>query len=153
MPDSPLFLDGPSGRLAYRQRTGNGPGLLWLGGFRSDMLGSKAEYVDGWACAHGRAYLRFDYSGHGESDGEFRDGTISSWAADASAIISTVTSGPQILIGSSMGGWIAMLMALRHPERITGLVLIAPAPDFTEALMWSGMDDATRERLMSFPAH
>lgn len=147
MTNTPHFHPGPHGNLAYRQVDGAGPGLIWLGGFRSDMLGSKADAVDQWARERGRAYLRFDYSGHGESDGEFREGTISSWCADASAILTNITNGPQILIGSSMGGWIAMLLALRHPEKIAGMVLIAPAPDFTENLMWAGMDASARAKL------
>jgi len=146
---APQFHDGPNGHIAYHRVEGDGPGLVWLGGFRSDMCGSKAEYVENWAKAAGRGNLRFDYSGHGGSEGKFRDGTISDWAADASSALCNLTKGPQILIGSSMGGWIAMLIALRHPERVGGLVLIAPAPDFTETLMWSGMNDDTRAKLLA----
>ncbi|MEM1192955.1 MAG: alpha/beta hydrolase [Pseudomonadota bacterium] len=149
MAESTQFLDGPHGRLAYAHCAGVSPGLVWLGGFRSDMRGSKAEFMEDWARKNGRASLRFDYSGHGESDGDFADGTIGQWASDAAHILTTLTDGPQILIGSSMGGWIAMLLAQRHPDRVAGMVLIAPAPDFTEALMWPGMDEATRQTLLT----
>jgi len=111
-------------------------GLVWLGGFRSDMEGSKALALDAWARETGRAYVRFDYQGHGVSSGDFIDGTIGSWKDDAIAVIDALTDGPQILVGSSMGGWIALLAALARPERVAGLILIAPAPDFTERLMW-----------------
>ena len=147
----PQFVDGPHGRLAYRQfhaRSKNRPTLVWLGGFRSDMLGSKAEFIMSWAEQNDCNALRFDYSGHGESDGNFRDGTISQWALDARTIIEARTQGPLFLIGSSMGGWISMIVASQSAERIAGLVLIAPAPDFTEVLMWPSFDETTRDRLM-----
>ncbi len=160
--EKPEFIDGPPGRakerIAYRslsvRSVGQGadqalPGLIWLGGFRSDMMGSKASMVAGYAERFGQDYLRFDYSGHGESGGKFRDGTISSWTEDASLVLEQLTSGPQILIGSSMGGWISMLLALKHPGRIAGMVLIAPAPDFTEDLMWAGMDQAARKEIIT----
>ncbi|HKY86293.1 MAG TPA: alpha/beta fold hydrolase, partial [Pseudorhodoplanes sp.] len=132
--------------IAVRQRDGGGPGLFWLGGFKSDMKGTKAEALDNWAAAQGRACARFDYSGHGESGGDFADGTISSWLEDSVAAFKDFCRGPQIVIGSSMGGWMALLLA-RELNRlakagtppaasIAGMVLIAPAPDFTEALMW-----------------
>jgi len=137
MSQDPSFFEGPNGRIAYRARAGDAqrPGGLWLGGFRSDMLGTKAEYLDGWAAQNGRAYLRFDYTGHGESDGAFEDGSISAWSEDALAVLDGLTSGPQILVGSSMGGWIAALLALKRPERVAAIAFIAPAPDFTERLM------------------
>ena len=150
-------FEGPNGRLAYRRRPASGdgadsgsgkPGLIWLGGFRSDMLGTKAEYLDQWAAENGRAFLRFDYSGHGESAGVFEEGSIGEWAADALAIFDALTHGPQILVGSSMGGWIATLLALKRPERIAAIVFIAPAPDFTERLMWPAFSDAQRETIM-----
>jgi pimeloyl-ACP methyl ester carboxylesterase len=144
----PDFIDGPNGRLACRRQPGAGPGLVWLGGFQSDMKGTKAAFVADWARGRSRAFLRFDYSGHGESDGAFEDGSISGWLADALAAFDALTEGPQILIGSSMGGWIAALIALRRPQRTAGILFIAPAPDFTEELMWRQMDEATRERLM-----
>ncbi|MCX8256184.1 Alpha/beta hydrolase family protein [Beijerinckiaceae bacterium RH AL1] len=129
----------PQRDIAYRRRAGSGPGVVWLGGFRSDMLATKAEALDAWARDAGRAYLRFDYSGHGESGGRFEDGTISIWLEDALAAIGAASDGPQILVGSSMGGWLALLAARRFAAEgrpPAGLVLIAPATDFTQALMW-----------------
>src|SRR5271166_2080375 len=129
-------------RIAVRKRRGAGPGLVWLGGFKSDMGGTKAVALDHWAQTHGRACLRFDYSGHGESGGRFADGTISRWLEESLAVFGACCEGPQIVVGSSMGGWLALLLARelrRAPRRnaaIAGLVLIAPAVDFTEALMW-----------------
>ncbi len=145
------YFAGPNGHLAYRLRRGVGtcgPGVFWLGGFRSDMTGTKAEFVDAWARANNRPFLRFDYSGHGESDGAFEDGCIGEWAADAEAILTSIASGPQVLVGSSMGGWIATLLALRHPEKVAAIVYIAPAPDFTEMLMWPSLSDEQREQIM-----
>ena len=138
------FIEGPNGRLAYLFREGRAPGLVWLGGFRSDMRGGKAEAVWGWAREHGRACLRFDYSGHGESGGAFEEGSISRWASDAQFMLTRLTQGPQILIGSSMGGWIAGLVAKRAPERCAGMALIAPAPDFTTELMAPQFSNAQR---------
>ncbi|MEL7490702.1 MAG: alpha/beta hydrolase [Pseudomonadota bacterium] len=145
---SPSYIDGPSGRLAYAHVAGAGPTLVWLGGFRSDMAGTKALYLDQWAHEHNRAYLRFDYSGHGQSEGDFEDGCLSSWTDDAEAMINAATDGPLVLIGSSMGAWVACLLARRLASRIKGAVFIAPAPDFTEALIWPSMDSETRETLM-----
>ncbi|MFQ5563223.1 MAG: alpha/beta hydrolase [Parvularculaceae bacterium] len=142
------IIDGPNGRLACRRRAGAGPGVVWLGGFKSDMLGTKAGFLDQWAAEKGRAFLRFDYSGHGESEGAFEDGSISRWTADAVAVFDAMTEGPQILVGSSMGAWIATLLALKRPERIAGIIFIAPAPDFTEDLIWAGMSETERETLM-----
>jgi pimeloyl-ACP methyl ester carboxylesterase len=135
MTEAPNYLDGPHGRIAWRGRKGIGPGVVWLGGFRSDMQGTKATFLDEWAKHHNRDYLRFDYSGHGESDGLFEDGSIGAWSEDALAAFDELTKGPQILVGSSMGAWIATLLALKRTDRIAGIVFIAPAPDFTEALM------------------
>lgn len=133
--------------IAVRIRDGRGPGLFWLGGFKSDMKGTKAEALDAWAAQQGRACMRFDYSGHGESGGSFAEGTISRWLEESVAVFGQFCHGPQIVIGSSMGGWMALLLA-RELARlaasgkppagsIAGMVLIAPAPDFTEALMWT----------------
>jgi pimeloyl-ACP methyl ester carboxylesterase len=142
------FLDigngGLARRIAVRMRrgTGSNPGLVWLGGFMSDMGGTKAVALDQWAGAQGRACLRFDYSGHGESGGRFADGTISRWLEESLAVFDARCEGPQIVVGSSMGGWLALLLAreLRREPRpkaaLAGLILIAPAVDFTEALMW-----------------
>ena len=121
-------------RLAWRRRAGRGPGVVFLGGFNSDMTGTKAEDLSAFCAAAGRAFLRFDYSGHGASGGQFVDGTIGHWAADAAAVLDALTEGPQVLVGSSMGGWIALLLALRRPARVAGLVGIAAAPDFTARL-------------------
>ena len=141
---SPLYLFGmnevnsfqsPHGRtLAYVQSKGAGPGVVFLGGFRSDMTGTKAVHLEAWAKARDRAFLRFDYSGHGQSGGRFDEGTIGQWAEDAADIITTLTDGPQILVGSSMGGWISLLMAKRHAVKVAGMVTIAAAPDFTETM-------------------
>lgn len=145
---APEFIDGPFGRLAYRKTAGAHPGILWLGGFRSDMLGTKAEFLDQWAWQNDIAFVRFDYSGHGESEGQFEDGAIGDWLQDAQCVFDVVTEGPQILIGSSMGAWVATLLAMARPDRIGGCVFIAPAPDFTERLMWPSFDDAQREALL-----
>jgi pimeloyl-ACP methyl ester carboxylesterase len=129
------FLAAPEGRIAWRRIEGAGPQLVWLGGFNSDMTGTKAQALSDWATRAGRAFLRFDYFGHGASDGVFRDGTISRWRADALTVIDELTEGPLVLVGSSMGGWIACLAALSRPERVQSMVLLAPAADFTEKLM------------------
>lgn len=142
------YLDGPNGRIAFERLEGRGPGVVWLGGFRSDMTGTKAAALADWARSAGRAFLRFDYSGHGASDGAFEAGAISDWRDDARAAVERLTEGPQVLVGSSMGGWIALLLAQAIPERIGALVLIAPAPDFTEDLMWAGFSDEQRRTVM-----
>ncbi len=136
----PEFLDVNGNAIAVRRIKGGSLGVVWLGGYRSDMLGTKAETLSAWAEENGRAFLRHDYSGHGESGGEFRDGTISTWLADSLAVLRAFTSGPQILVGSSMGAWIALRMAqeLRRAgegDRVAGMVLLAPAPDFTAELI------------------
>ncbi|MEB8385835.1 alpha/beta fold hydrolase [Rhodobacteraceae bacterium KMM 6894] len=143
------YLDGPKGRrIAYRQTSGAGPGIVFLGGFRSDMEGTKAVHLEQAAQARGRSFLRFDYSGHGASSGTFEEGGIGDWAADAMAVIDALTTGPQILVGSSMGGWISLLVACAMPDRVAGLVTIAAAPDFTEDSMWNGFDAAQRAQLL-----
>ena len=142
-------------RIAVRARGGGRPGLFWLGGFNSDMRGTKALALDAWAAEHGRACVRFDYSGHGESGGTFAEGTIGRWLGETMAVFEQYCSGPQVVIGSSMGGWMALLLA-REVRRssiagasLAGLVLIAPAPDFTEALMWKGFPADVREEIMT----
>jgi len=110
------------------------------------MTGTKALWLADWARARGRAHLRFDYSGHGASSGDFRDGSIGDWAADAAEAVSRLTEGPQILVGSSMGGWIALLLARRMPARVAGLVGIAAAPDFTDEI-WAGLSPTQRDRI------
>jgi len=145
---APQHLDTPQGRrIAYHRLDGAGPGVVFLGGFKSDMEGTKAVHLEAWAKAHGRAFLRFDYSGHGQSSGDFTEGSIGDWAEDAAEAISTLTEGPQVLVGSSMGGWISLLMARRMPERLAGLVTIAAAPDFTEDSMWAGFTEAQKAEL------
>jgi pimeloyl-ACP methyl ester carboxylesterase len=137
-------------RVAVRARPGNSPGLFWLGGFNSDMAGTKALALDEFAAEHGRACVRFDYSGHGCSEGRFVDGTIGRWLEEASAVFAHYCRGPQVLVGSSMGGWIALLLARALKQRgapLAGLVLIAPAPDFTEALMWQGFPDEVKRQI------
>ena len=133
--------------LAWRRVEGAGPTVLWLGGYRSDMTGTKAQALADWALASGRSFLRFDYSGHGESDGDFAEGTITAWREDALAAIDGLTEGPLLLVGSSMGAWIAVLATLARPERVAGLVLVAPALDFTSALVEPSMSAADRETL------
>ena len=144
------FLTTEQGRkLAYHYTHGKSPCVVFLGGFKSDMGGTKAIHLEAWARARGQAFLRFDYSGHGESSEAFTDGCIGDWASDAIAMISAVTRGPLILVGSSMGGWISLLAARAMPDRIAGLVGIAAAPDFTEDSMWAGFDDNQRETLQT----
>lgn len=143
------YLTTPQGRhIAYHQLPGKEPGLVFLGGFRSDMTGSKAMHLQAWAAESGRAFLRFDYSGHGQSRGAFEDGTISDWREDAATVIEILTEGPQVLVGSSMGGWIALLLARDMPERVAGLVGIATAPDFTERMWDHEFTLADRTRLL-----
>ena len=143
------YLTTPQGRhIAYVRTPGKEPGVVFLGGFRSDMAGSKALHLQAWAEATGRAFLRFDYSGHGQSRGAFAEGAISDWREDAAAVIETLTEGPQVLVGSSMGGWIALLLARQMPERVAGLVGIAAAPDFTERMWEDEFSLAERTRMM-----
>lgn len=143
MPD---HLTTPQGRrIAFHQSAGRGPGVMFLGGFRSDMGGTKALYLQEWAQARGRAFVRFDYSGHGQSSGSFEQGTIGEWAEDAAAI-QALTDAPQVLVGSSMGGWIALLLARAMPERVVALAGIAAAPDFTEDIC-ARFSPAQREAL------
>lgn len=144
------YLNGPQGRrIAYTLVEGRGPCVLFLGGFRSDMQGTKAVWLEDWARARGQAFLRFDYSGHGQSDGAFEDGCIGDWLADARAVLDRLVTGPVVLVGSSMGGWISLLLARACPERIAGLVTVAAAPDFTERGFWAAMNPAQREELLS----
>lgn len=143
------FLSTAQGRrIAYRQTPGQGPGVVFLGGFKSDMEGTKAQFLHDWAVARGRAFLRFDYSGHGASSGEFLDGAIGDWFQDARAAIEALTTGPQVIVGSSMGGWISLLLSRVLPQRFAGLVTVAAAPDFTEDSMWSAMTEVQRQQLL-----
>lgn len=142
------MLQTPQGRrIAYHRTPGTAPGVVFLGGLRSDMEGTKALHLEAWAKASGRAFLRFDYSGHGQSSGRFEDGAIGDWAEDARAVLDALTTGPQVLVGSSMGGWQALLLARAVPGRIAGLVTIAAAPDFTEDGMWASFDAAQRQAI------
>ena len=150
MPESPppsLLKREGRDTIAYRAMDGTSPGVMFCGGFMSDMTGTKATALEAHCRSTGRAFVRFDYAGHGESGGAFRDGTIGSWRDDALAVLDRVAMGPQILVGSSMGGWIVLLLALARPERVAGLVGVAAAPDFTEDLIWSTADDETRRTL------
>jgi pimeloyl-ACP methyl ester carboxylesterase len=141
-------LQRPDGeRIAWRRIAGSAPTVVWLGGFRSDMTGSKAQALADWASAAGRDYLRFDYFGHGESSGDFAQGCISRWRADTLAVIDDLTTGPLVLVGSSMGGWLALLAAMARPERMRALVLLAPAADFTEALLKPSLSPEARDAL------
>jgi pimeloyl-ACP methyl ester carboxylesterase len=140
-------------RIAVRARAGGAPALFWLGGFNSDMRGTKALALDAWAAEHDRACVRFDYSGHGESGGALVDGTVGRWLEESVAVFERFCKGPQIVIGSSMGGWIALLLAREIAKRpgigasLAGLVLIAPAPDFTEALMWNRFSPEVKQEI------
>lgn len=156
-----LTVESPRRTIAVRARESKapasgsnpGPGLFWLGGFKSDMKGTKAEALDRWAESQGRACVRFDYSGHGESGGEFTEGTIGRWLEESLAVYAEFARGPQVVVGSSMGGWIALLLAARlsalngSPPPIAGMVLIAPAVDFTEELMWKRFPEAIRREI------
>jgi len=149
MPKPDIFETTTGRKIAYCKSSGTGPGVVFLGGFMSDMAGTKATYLESWAKQQGRAFLRFDYSGHGQSSGAFQEGCIGEWADDAEQAIMALTEGPQILVGSSMGGWIALLMAKRIAQKIAGLVGIAAAPDFTEDSMWAGFSDGQKDAIMS----
>ena len=155
MTDKPETISVAGADIAVRHRPGKNPGLVWLGGYRSDMIGTKAEALDAWAGETGRGAIRFDYSGHGVSGGRFEDGTISRWLEEARAIFERCTDGPQIVIGSSMGGWIALLLAqaLKESGRIAGLVLIAPAVDMTRKLMWDTWSKKARAELETTGAY
>ncbi len=134
--------------LAYARRVGRAPTVVFLPGFASDMEGEKARFVADFCADRGQAVLRFDYSGHGASNGRFEEGTIGRWRDDALDVIDALTDGALVLIGSSMGGWLALLVALARAPRLAGLIGIAAAPDFTEALMWASMPFTARETLM-----
>ena len=146
------YLTSSSGhRLAYRKSQGAAgkPRLVWFSGFNSDMTGSKVLALESWAQANGFPFLAFDYSGHGISDGDFADGTISGWRDDCLSIVDELSEEPLVLVGSSMGGWMALLTALARKDRVAGIVLIAPAPDFTQKLMWDGFDEAVRQQILT----
>ncbi|KIN64418.1 Hydrolase or acyltransferase [Sulfitobacter noctilucicola] len=142
------FLSTKQGRrLAYHHTPGKGPTVVFLGGLKSDMEGTKAVFLEDWARKNGRAFLRFDYSGHGESSGAFTDGSIGDWAEDTAEAVGALTEGPLLPVGSSMGGWQALLLARAQPARVAGLVTIAAAPDFTEDGYWASFTDAQKREL------
>lgn len=147
MSDPDYLETGAGRRIAYRRVAGAGPTVVFLHGLRSDMEGTKALHLEQWARRAGRALLRFDCSGHGLSDGAFEDGCIGDWAADAAAVLTELTEGPLVPVGSSMGGWLALLMARGIPERMAGLVTVAAAPDFTEDGFWADFSDAQKAEL------
>lgn len=133
--------------LAYQQHSGSGPGVVFLCGFRSDMTGIKARTLEDHCRAQGRAFVRFDYLGHGVSSGQFTDGTLSRWLDDTLAVLDELTTGPQVLVGSSMGGWLMLLAALARPERVAGLLGIATATDFVDDLLWARLPESVRSQL------
>ena len=137
--------DGES--LALRRVAGSGPTVVWIGGFRSDMEGTKALALDATARERGWNYVRYDHFAHGASSGDWREATIGRWREDAIALIDSL-EGPVVPVGSSMGGWVALLLALARPDRLAGLVLVNPAPDFTEDLMWPGLADHERQAIL-----
>lgn len=142
------YLETPQGRrLAYHRTEGAGPCVVFCGGLKSDMEGTKAVHLEAWAKARGQAFMRFDYSGHGESSGTFDEGCIGDWHEDTVAAIHALCDGPVVIVGSSMGGWQALLLARSNPERIAGMVTIAAAPDFTEDGWWAGFDAAQKAEL------
>ncbi len=145
---TPGFLETPQGRrLAYHKSDGTGPCVVFLGGLKSDMEGTKAVHLEAWCRARGQSYLRFDYSGHGESSGTFEEGAIGDWHQDTVAAIDALSEGPLIVVGSSMGGWQALLLARARPGRIAGMVTIAAAPDFTEDGYWASFTDEQKAAL------
>jgi pimeloyl-ACP methyl ester carboxylesterase len=147
--DSGWLARGDGVDLAWKRLSGRGPTIVFLPGFRSDMEGAKALHLAAVAVARGQAMLRLDYSGHGASGGCFEDGTIGLWTEDALALIDSLTEGPLLLVGSSMGGWIGLNVALARPDRIAAYIGIAAAPDFTETMIWKAMPEAARAVLMA----
>jgi len=143
-------LEHQGEQIAFERLEGAAPTFVWLGGFKSDMAGTKAQTLAEWASERSQAFVRFDYSGHGVSGGKFEDGTISRWLSDTLAVLDQLTDGPLVLVGSSMGGWLALLAARARPERVKGLLLIAPAADFTERLMWAGFTPKERRQILAY---
>jgi hypothetical protein len=146
-PGAASFVTPHQTALAYERHAGRGPTAVWLSGFRSDMTGTKAQALATWAKQRGQGTVRFDYSGHGQSSGAFEDGTISLWLADTLAVLDSLTQGPLVLVGSSMGGWLSLLAARARPERVKGLVLIAPATDFVTRLMVPSLSEEAKAAL------
>ncbi|MGH1465004.1 MAG: alpha/beta hydrolase [Cognatishimia sp.] len=142
------FIKTPQGRrIAYHKTEGAGPCVVFLGGLKSDMQGTKAVHLEAWCQAQGRGFLRFDYSGHGESSGRFEEGCIGDWHEDSVFAVNRLVEGPYVLVGSSMGGWQALLLARAQPDRLAGLVTIAAAPDFTEDGYWANFTEAQKAEL------
>ena len=146
-PDAAELKCADGETIAYLRRDGKAPTIVWFGGFKSDMTGTKAEALDCWAANAGHAFLRFDYFGHGRSSGDFRGGTITRWRNDALAIVDRLTTGPLVVVGSSMGAWLGLLAAQQRPQRIRALLLLAPAVDFTETLLWARLSPEIRDEL------
>lgn len=144
-----ILTRGDGATIAYHALPGKSPGIVFLHGFKSDMTGTKALALEALCRQRGQAFLRFDGFGHGRSSGRFEDGTIGRWIDDAVAVIDALTSGPQVLVGSSMGGWIMLLAALRRRERVAGLIGLAPAPDFTEDLVWRRSSEVQRQDMLT----
>ncbi|MFD2174293.1 alpha/beta fold hydrolase [Rhodobacter lacus] len=143
------FFTTPEGhRIAYQKRSGSGPGVMFLHGLHSDMTGDKAEALDAWAAAKGRAFVRFDCSGHGQSSERYPETSVKDWFADAKAVLHEIAEGPQVLVGSSMGGWLALLLARECPEKVAALVTVAAAQDFTEDGYFASLSDAQKTALM-----
>jgi pimeloyl-ACP methyl ester carboxylesterase len=148
MVSAPQILNLPHGAaIAYRRTPGKSPGVIFLGGFMSDMSGTKATTLEAWCQTHNQAFLRFDYSGHGASSGRFDEGTIGIWSSEAIAVLDRLTEGPQILVGSSMGAWIMLLVAQARSTRIAGMLGVACAADFLEDAIWKILDQPTRTQL------
>jgi len=147
-PEPRILTREDGATIAYHRLTGKNPGIVFLGGFMSDMTGTKASALAAFCAARGQAYLRFDYFAHGASSGDFADATVGRWKDDAVAVLDALTEGPQVLVGSSIGGWIMLLAALARPERVAALVGIAAAADATEALMWANFSPQMRDEIM-----
>ncbi len=148
IPPLHLKLEGNSA-IAYHYTPGTEPGIVFLGGFRSDMTGVKATALETFCKERGKAFVRFDYRGHGQSTDAFEDCTLGMWKTDALAVLTKLTKGRQILVGSSMGGWLALLLAIAKPRRIAGIIGIAAAPDFTERLMWEKLTEWQKQEVLS----
>ncbi len=146
-PEAALLNRDDGATIAYHRSSGKSPGVVFLTGFKSDMTGGKALALEEHCLQRGQAFLRFDYTGHGQSSGKFEEGCIGQWAEDAVYALDQLTEGPQILVGSSMGGWIVLLAALQRPKRIAGLIGIAAAPDFTEDLIWDAFSDVQKAEM------
>ncbi|NNE57559.1 MAG: alpha/beta hydrolase [Hellea sp.] len=148
--DAPPHLSGSPEKIAYKMSSGQGPAIIWCGGLKSDIEGSKAIHLHKWANSHSQTFIRFDYFGHGESSGLYGEGTISRWGQDVVTVMDRLApEGDILLVGSSMGGWASMLAARARPERVKALLLIAPAPDFTEKLMWANWPANIRQTIMT----